>query len=199
MKIISKFFLLTTLLFLSFSSTVLAYEYWGPWYDHYKLIGGVSSGYYKNYATDNFLINGTYYDFRTAYENAMADWNSKTESSLSSGSADKIAMYAEDYGDLGLYGWVTMYKGYVQVQDCSTCAPTDDWDVAYSHLNAFDIEDGTPLTQSEVEGIATHELGHCLGLAHEHYEIAVMDDVDNLDNGWLDVQTDDKNGVNNLY
>jgi hypothetical protein len=196
------YILLTLSILLIIPNNTFAYEYYGG-LNNYEFYGGISSGHYSNRASDNFTINGDTYDFKTAYQNAYNDWYYSVSdlgitSSTSNGSL-KLIFYAGDYGELGLNGWAEFWSSKGNVQPCSSCAPTADWSRASTYLNAHDLEDDGALTQGEVEAVATHEIGHALGLAHELDTTAVMDDVEFLNRGWLNVQYDDEIGVEKLY
>lgn len=195
--------IMTLLCFAFFPLTTHAYEYW---YDPnntdnaYEILGGIDDGDLDIYADNNFTINGTTYDFAEQYRDAYSDWYYSigplyiTESS---GGTNKLAFYADDYGEIGAYGWCDWYLNGDKVVG-SDGGLTDNYDIARTYLNAHDIEDGTPLSSADVESVATHEIGHAFALHHEDEEVAVMN-TSHLSEGWDNVQTDDDQGVTNLY
>lgn len=201
-----KIMLLSLILILSLasSSTVFGYVYWSI----YKFSNGIADGTYYNYASDNFNQDGTIYNFKTALHGAMNEWNSATESNIlndetNNGYGDeKLALAAYDYGELGLNGWAVMYVGSTQVSGSNgSTPPTQSWNFCRATLNAHDIQDDGAMTQNEARAIAIHEVGHCLGLAHEDDGTAsiMASGETSINNGWLIPQTDDVSGVNNRY
>lgn len=198
--------LLSLIFILSVSSTtVFGYEY----FSGYKFSNGIANGTYYNYASDNFNQEGTVYNFKSAFHGSMNEWSSKTESDIlndetNNGYGDeKLALYAYDYGELGLNGWAVMYVGSTQISGSNggPPPPNQSWNFCKATLNAHDIQDDGAFTQNQARAVAIHEVGHCLGLAHENDGTAtVMTSGEAfLNNNWLIPQTDDINGVNNLY
>ena len=196
------------------SSSVLAYSYWGPIIGFYKIDSGVTSGYYNNYAS-NQTLNGKSYNMLTAFNSAFSIWMSNTEANLiplpsGSTATPKITSYSTSFPEKPeLYGWATMYKNGNNISPLlGEGAPSGSWDKAYVFLNINGLDSYTQLGTmgyTQVRAIAFHEIGHALGLAHFAGLPSIMDDTKTnkklkiLEQGWTVPQTDDINGINNLY
>ncbi|MCR8656560.1 matrixin family metalloprotease [Paenibacillus endoradicis] len=193
----------------SFSSAA-AYSYWGSIIGFYKLDGGVTSGYYHNFAS-NITHNGKSYNMKTSFDSAFSIWMSDTEANLiplptGSTATPKITAYSSSFPEKPkLYGWATMYKNGANISPLlGEGAPSSSWDKAFVFLNVDGLDDyGMNYTASRA--VAFHEIGHALGLAHFSGQPSIMDDTTTngvlkiLTQGWTIPQTDDINGINNLY
>ena len=195
--------ILTIIFILIMSSNALAYEYFS-----YKFTTGITEARYSNLASDDFDQEGTIYDFETLYHQVMNAWKNLTEADIRD-SVDYpnhgpiiLGLWALDYGELGLNGWARMYDGPTPVSGSyGSSGPTQSYNYCNSYLNAHDIQDDGAMSFLEARTIGYHEVGHCLGLAHEDDGTpAIMASGETaIDNGWLNIQTDDINGVNNRY
>jgi hypothetical protein len=87
-----------------------AYEYWGPWYNHFEFSTGISSDVYSNNAPSTYSYNGTIYNFGTAFNGAFDEWYNLTESNIRNNlyysGIVKIRTEGQNYGNLNLHGWV---------------------------------------------------------------------------------------------
>lgn len=190
-KIFSIIVIFSIILFLT--QPVLAYQYWGSSPNPYKLKSG-PNGVFWNTALNGVVIDGRTYNFKSLYSNAMSDWNGSVLN-FSAGSANQgINMHHGNYGSNGYNGWTEMYKADgTQLQSCNTCAPTASWDHSKVFMNHYYIGKSN-FTNPQVKGLATHEIGHALGLAHSNMSQSIMH-TGWRSNGIYYVQTDDRNGI----
>lgn len=184
-------------------SNVSAYEYFS-----YKYSTGITNVRYNNFAEDDFDQEGTIYDFKTIFHQVMNAWKNLTEVDIRHAPdyptyGDIIlGLYAIDYGELGLNGWARMYSGSSPVNgSLGSTGPTQAYNYCTATLNAHDIQDDGAMTELEARVIGYHEVGHCLGLAHEDDGTpSIMASGETaISNGWLNIKQDDIDGVNNRY
>lgn len=200
--------LLFTVLLILFSSSSFGYQYYGTPNSNpqnaYKLIGGISSGYYANYAS-NVYFQGTYYQLQGAALGAYSIWKSDTEFNmdlLPSGSVatSKIGVNNASLGaDFKYtYGFTYFYRNGQLIMGLNG-GPTQNWDRASVFLNLDGIHH-YGMSFTEYRALAIHEVGHALGLNHENYQPSVMrDGTGFLSGGYYIPQADDINGINTLY
>lgn len=191
--------ILSLMLMLVMVQPVFAYQIFGTSSNPYKLTSAPDgNGVYWNPALSAVELDGRTYNFKVAYSNAMSDWNGSVLS-FTEGSANQgINMHHGDYGSNGFYGWTEVYKSNgTQVQSCMACAPTSSWDYAKVFMNEYYIG-SHDFTNLEVKGLATHEIGHALGLAHSNVTQSVMHTEWKANKIYYD-QSDDRDGISFLH
>ncbi|HZU67988.1 MAG TPA: M57 family metalloprotease [Ktedonobacteraceae bacterium] len=170
------------ILFLS-SGKVLAYNLEGP-----KWAGQPAPGHCCAYI---YVQRGpaTTYD-QTAYTNAIAAWNNDDRALIFFASGAGMGYTTDTYNSgTSLDGW-TNYgssNGY--------------FTYANTYLNYYFTGDTKNYPDGRIQGIAVHELGHSVGLAHASgCVIMVAASYTRWYTCGIDTpQTDDENGINALY
>lgn len=200
-------------LIIAFCSTIplapklFAANYWYSGSTSLQLINGVSDGLFINNAPASVtLSDGTTFNMQQTALGAMNAWNNATEAyfpTSNPGLRSNIQAYGANYGNNGLNGWAEMYKSSTDTSPMNPdkSAPTNHWAYAKVYGNAYHMWDGTTMTYDQRKAVYTHEIGHALGLAHASTGVAsvMRDEAQRHANGWYTPQTDDINGVNNLY
>lgn len=204
-------FIATLLLIFFLNASLIARSYAANyWYSgstSLQMINGISDGIFTNNASSSVTFSdGTTFNMQQTGLGAMNSWNNLTEDNFSStttGLKSSIHAYGANYGYNGLNGWAEMYKSSTDTSPMNPeqAAPTNHWAYAKVYGNAYHMWDGTPMTYDQRKAVYTHEVGHALGLAHASTGIAsiMRDEAQRNANGWYTPQTDDINGVNNLY
>ena len=192
-------------------NTQLKYNFFAtPW----KYVGAVST----KVDTDDvpFSLNGA-----TAVDNSAAAWvggegdldlttgttfNTTTnpEDSGTIPAANTIEIFFDDpYAEVGKKATVlahggSWYSGSTTDQCGTTCRIAISGYVVFN--NNVDYEGTSCDTQSDLEEVMTHELGHVLGLAHEDVIAgAIMNSFASCADRGAILGTDDSNGITALY
>lgn len=149
----------------------------------YSYTGSEQCNYYVEWRWGGTLLNGEAV-FQNAFQQALTDWNnSQNARRYVNGGSDAsgaLDTYSEKDGKYGNSIWYTNLLGCVT----SWVSKINRY---YSLTHEF-----TPARST-----ANHELGHILGLAHTNNP-AIMNTSRNRYSMYTP-QTDDINGVNNLY
>lgn len=124
------------------SSTALAYEHYGPWYNRYEMDGGISSGIYWNFGNNGCPYQGSSYDLYSAYSEAIMEWNVRTEANINDGTSfsgtTKLELYQGNWGNIGYNGWCEFHKNGSQINGSfGSTDPSGNWDLAKTRLNDF--------------------------------------------------------------
>ncbi|MCI9304382.1 matrixin family metalloprotease [Clostridium sp.] len=154
----------------------------------YRLNGGV--GNYGNNPRYYYVSNpgGIAQSHVLAFDTAMNKWvNSNggltyTPISYKKTSVQKnsdLDVYYDNYGKTGYYG-VTIYMLYQTQLVPEGAAPNQNWGWNKIKMNSYPYVGGKPFyvsSQGSVgEHVASHEIGHCFGLAHTSNRNSVMYD-----------------------
>ncbi len=185
MKIIGKVCTLICCVSLVFiqGSTVFSYALFGS---TRKLYGGINNRYYY---IDSYMPE--YYKAR--FKRAFTNWyNTPTSFNFSSSTYEKsvIDCYVYNKND-NSYGRTS----FVVHGRIINAAPTDVWDYASVYLNTYNLSTNQNAFNN---GIAGHEIGHAIGLAHVNNRNVLMHPYGDEVNVTTP-QNDEVNGVNYLY
>lgn len=199
--------LIIPLTFITVTPSVFSANYWYSGQTKLKMINGITDGLWVNNANTSVKFNdGTTYNMQQIAEGAINDWNNLTKAHFipnNPGLRTNIQAYGEKYGNNGLNGWAEMYKSSTDSNPMNPerQAPNNHWAYAKVYGNAYHMYDGTPMTYEQRRAVYVHEIGHALGLSHASTGTAsvMRDQTQRHANGWYTPQTDDINGVDNLY
>jgi hypothetical protein len=148
----------------------------------------------------SFKNAATYSGLATAYDSAKGDWNTSSANvNFKSPGATGISgeVWGWDVHDSSV-GWSGLTRLFNSAgQECygSSCRWTDA-DVFLNHYYTQNYTDS-----AKKKGLASHELGHAIGLAHAGGCVIMVDNDYSRWNvcGVHTPQADDRNGVNALY
>ncbi|HEY7214201.1 MAG TPA: matrixin family metalloprotease [Thermoanaerobaculia bacterium] len=92
------------------------------------------------------------------------------------------------------------FTGYYQSRGNGTYRITDADIVTNTAWNWASLGETCSGQEFYIEGVMVHEVGHLLGLAHTNVSGATMfPSVSACNNGPASIETDDRNGINDLY
>lgn len=177
--------LLTLVLLSSFASNALAYNYLGGHYDHTSI----------SFKMDSSVYTSPSYQYYNSVSDGATSWNAGTPLYVysSSGTTD-ITYYAYDSGNTGWNAITYNYPGYTG--DSNHIYTGCDISLNRYYMNAYGV--------TKRQAIVAHETGHALGLAHNTTDPKTLmyyagSSVYYDEWGIMSPQTDEKNGINNLY
>lgn len=193
--------LLVIVVFFLSSTTIFAAYFGSP---PMKMIGGISSGYFGNHAS-NVQFQGKSYNLQSAVLGAYSIWKSDTIFNMTllpagSTNTSKIAVYVTESPDNFQLGFTNYYKNGSPISD--NAGPYDDWDraIVFLNLNRISEYNNIGMNFTEYRALAIHEIGHALGLAHQDLFDSVMKDLALfLVEGFYVPQPYDIQMVNDLY
>lgn len=153
---------------------------------NYRLNGGVGNYGYTNRAYYVSNPGGVSQGYVGAFDTAMYKWvhdnGGLTYSPISyvktSVQNDSVLdVYYDNFGNTGYYG-VTIYMLYQTQLVPDGVAPNQNWGWNKIKMNAYPYSGGAPFwvnVQGSVgEHVASHEIGHCFGLAHNNDSSSVL-------------------------
>jgi hypothetical protein len=207
-RFIMKKFKFMTSLVLTFAiliaSTNHAYAY-ATYSGEYKINGGVG-----NYGSNNryYYITSSISTYAGLIDNAVSSWVYTTSRlgittpisivKTTTQSASVFDFYLTtmlaDYGTIGQTNWFT-YSGSVTRADGT---PTSNWDWTKITFNTNTFSEINLLNNTQRQGVAAHELGHAMGLAHIWDKNSIMYPYGNTVQVYQP-QGDDCDGINHLY
>lgn len=161
-------------------------------FNDYVLIGGI---YDRTY----YIVVSGYYE--TVFKNAFSDWNAtypstdfKFKETYSPSTATiRCNTYKNKYD--GLNGYCELNVSGAGFVSNINKEPNDDWTAARIYIN----EEALSNTAADFDkGVAAHEIGHAIGLAHNNIKTVLMCPA-SLGRTATEPTDDDIDGVIYLY
>lgn len=159
-----------------------AYSLWGYYWPN---MSGVR---YCNYASGNSA---------TAFNNAVNAWNSSSAPVVYTQNCTNtdVELVSDNYGNTGWDGLTRVYATGSQ-----TCNGWTQWTLVDTDMNTY-YTDTSSYDNGARQSVATHEMGHAIGLQHSTaLAVMIADTGTRWSSHHIDTpQSDDVNGVTAIY